>query len=390
MDKTKIIPIIFLVIILVIGYVAFTFYQQTQALTQKNVNLEKNLKDKTASLNSLQNRYNQLKKDRDALARKKEQIEAELSQAESARQDLQNKHDRLAQEKAALIEQLAAKKQQTVQVRDVRETMPEGSSEQYWMDFVRKKADLESTVSLLNNQLLETKGKLAELTKENKELSIKIDELTKVKERLDRDISFKERAMSIMSKDLVSERDARRKLSQDLEKMRADNVGLKRELVITNKDKMTLQDRLKNTVQQKEVLGRKVSEIRSILKEKSIALEELEEQLNRAIKGGTSSAVVVRESASVELPPIVVKPESSGIRGLRGEVVAVNLEERFAIIDIGESQGVRPGFQFSVIRGDRPIGIVEIVETRKEISAADIKELFSGFAVKEGDVVVSR
>ena len=220
-------------------------------------------------------------------------------------------------------------------------------------------------------------------------MSIKIDELTKAKETLEREIAFKERAMSIMSKDLVSEREARRKLSQDLEKMRADNVGLKRELVITNKEKMQLQDNLKNTVQSKEVLARKVSEIRSILKEKSIALEELEEQLNRAIKGG-SSAVVTRDAVSVELPPIVVKPGAAGISGLRGEVVAVNAEERFVILDIGESQGVRPGFQFSVMRGDRPIGIVEVVETRKEISAADVKELFSGFVVKEGDIIISR
>ena len=389
MDKSKIIPIILLVIVLVVGYVAFTFFQENEVLKQTNSKLENDKKQLSSNLNSLQGRYNSLKSDRDSLARKAEQVQAELSRLQSERQSLQARYDKIAREKEALVEQLAARKQNVVEVRDSREDLPTGTSEQYWMDFVRKKADLESQVSLLKNQLLETKNRLAGLNKNNKELSIKIDELTKAKETLEREIAFKERAMSIMSKDLVSEREARRKLSQDLEKMRADNVGLKRELVITNKEKMQLQDNLKNTVQSKEVLARKVSEIRSILKEKSIALEELEEQLNRAIKGG-SSAVVTRDAVSVELPPIVVKPGAAGISGLRGEVVAVNAEERFVILDIGESQGVRPGFQFSVMRGDRPIGIVEVVETRKEISAADVKELFSGFVVKEGDIIISR
>lgn len=389
MDKSKIIPIILLVIVLVVGYVAFTFFQENEVLKQTNSKLENDKNQLNANLNSLQSRYNQLKSDRDSLARRAEQIEAELSRLQGEKQSLQARYDKIAREKEALVEQLAARKQNVVEVRDTREDLPTGTSEQYWMDFVRKKADLESQVSLLNNQLLEAKNRLAGLNKDNKELSIRIDELTKAKETLEREIAFKERAMSIMSKDLVSEREARRKLSQDLEKMRADNVGLKRELVITNKEKMQLQDNLKDTVQSKEVLARKVSEIRSILKEKSIALEELEEQLNRAIKGG-SSAIVTSEAVSVELPPIVVKPAAAGISGLRGEVVAVNAEERFVIVDIGESQGVRPGYQFSVMRGDRPIGIIEVVETRKEISAADVKELFSGFVVKEGDIIISR
>jgi len=42
------------------------------------------------------------------------------------------------------------------------------------------------------------------------------------------------------------------------------------------------------------------------------------------------------------------------------------------------------------MRGDKEIATVEVIETRREISAADIKEVIGGFSIKEGDIVISR
>jgi hypothetical protein len=68
----------------------------------------------------------------------------------------------------------------------------------------------------------------------------------------------------------------------------------------------------------------------------------------------------------------------------------VNNEEKFVVLDLGESSGARPGLQLRVMRGDKNIATVEVIETRKDISAADIKEIISGVTIQEGDVVVSR
>ncbi|MCM8787714.1 MAG: hypothetical protein NC935_06665, partial [Candidatus Omnitrophica bacterium] len=193
----------------------------------------------------------------------------------------------------------------------------------------------------------------------------------------------------IMSRDLVSEREGRKLAIEELNKLRSENVSLKRELILANNEKMQLQNNIKETLEKKDQLEKRISEIDRVLREKSITLEELQDQMRAAVKGG--KAVISKESASVELPPIVVKPTiSGGVKNLRGEVIAVNEEEKFIIIGLGESSGLRPGNQLAVLRGDKEIATVEVIETRKEISAADIKEVVSGFTIQKGDTVVSK
>jgi hypothetical protein len=57
---------------------------------------------------------------------------------------------------------------------------------------------------------------------------------------------------------------------------------------------------------------------------------------------------------------------------------------------MGESSGVGPGNQLKVFRGNKEIGTVEVIETRKDISAADIKDIAPGVAIQEGDAVITK
>jgi len=88
--------------------------------------------------------------------------------------------------------------------------------------------------------------------------------------------------------------------------------------------------------------------------------------------------------------PIVVKPNTSALVDVRGEIIAVNHEEKFVVIDIGEASGLRPGAILKIMRGDKNVGSVEVIEMRKEISAADIKEVVDGYVVQEGDIALSQ
>ena len=59
---------------------------------------------------------------------------------------------------------------------------------------------------------------------------------------------------------------------------------------------------------------------------------------------------------------------------LIGKVLAVNREHNFVVIDLGEEQGIKPGQLFDVIREGKSIATVEVIQTRKSVSACDIKE----------------
>jgi len=389
--NSKIIPAILLVVILGVGFIAYTFYTDKQNLTLEN----DQLKDAKATLieenSQLKSRYSSLQKEAGTLKSKLSTMQRELSRIENERKNWQSKYEDASRERDMFAEKL--KSSVSPQVRDTQALGVSSAdtslgSDQHWADFVKKKASLEANLERLNQHLLGAKGKIAELDKNNKELSIKIDQLTKDREQLRGEIKIKERTLRIMSMDLVSEREERGSAVKELQKLRRENVGLKRELILSSKEKINLQRTLKDSMERKSTLEDRISEAETILKERSLAFEELQNQLGKAISEG--KRVMTAESASVELPPIIVKPSTLGLQGLRGEIIAVNTEEKFVIVDVGENSGLRAGVLLRVMRGDREIATVEVIETRNDIAAADIKEVVSGFFIQEGDIIINR
>ncbi|MBN3040227.1 MAG: hypothetical protein JW867_03795 [Candidatus Omnitrophica bacterium] len=387
--NTKIIPIIMLIIILAIGGIAVSFYQKNTKLNQEKEEL-------TGQVQTLDQQNKSLKRDKDKLEIQNKDISQRLGEAQDelnrTQQEMileKRKVQELSEERDMLVEKLKSPSSDKIQsVATVEPRMQQDIPEDHWADFVKKKASLEAELDSLNETLLEAKSRIAALDKDNKELSIKIDQLTKEKERITEDLKFKERTLRVMSMDLVSEREERASAVQELTKLRSENVSLKRELVLANKEQMKLQNNLKSAIETKNSLENRMAEAENVLKEKSLAFKELQDELKSAIAG--SKRIVSTETASVELPPIVVKPSAPGLRGIRGEIIAVNREERFVVIDLGEASGLRPGMLLKVMRGDREIASVEVIETRKEISAADIKETMGGLTIQEGDIVISR
>ncbi|MCK4912923.1 MAG: hypothetical protein KAS05_04285 [Candidatus Omnitrophica bacterium] len=389
MDKTKIIPIILLVVVLGVGYVAFTFYTQKEDLTVANQTLAEEKIGLVEANSNLQYKVDKIGREKTDIERRLLVVTSELSNAESDMENWQRKWSLVSKERDTLVEKM--KVASSSPVRIIEETRVEPgmfSAEDHWADFVKSKASAEAKLDILSRTLFEEKNKMAKLDKENKELSIQMDQLAKEKNRLIEDIKFKERTLRIMSMDLVSEREGRGTVVIEVKKLRRENGELKREVIMANKGLMKLQDTLQEVIFKKEELEEKISDADVILKEKAMAFEELQSRLEVTIEGG--KRITAEESASVELPPIIVKPNAQGIIEVRGEIIAVNHEEKFVVIDIGEASGLRPGALLKIMRGGRKVGTVEVIEMRKEISAADVKEVVDGYVVQEGDIAMTQ
>ncbi|MDD4900376.1 MAG: hypothetical protein PHG68_07335 [Candidatus Omnitrophica bacterium] len=120
-----------------------------------------------------------------------------------------------------------------------------------------------------------------------------------------------------------------------------------------------------------------------LLKDKMLQLEKI----SRTVPSSEATA----KEEPVELTPIVVRPPSetttmpsittpaaetsaASIPQKEGKISAVNRDNNFVIIDLGEEQSARVGDVFNVYnKANKPIGVVEIIETRKAISACDIQ-----------------
>ena len=388
MDKTKIIPIMLLVVILGVGFVAFTFYTQKEDLLIVKQALEEEKEGLAEENKNLHYKYNGLNKEKGDIERKLAMVEEKLSEVEAQRENWRKKWSVVSEERNLLIEKVKRASGSLVKRMKSTEAGTEKISEDYWAGFVKDKAALEAKLNILNKTLFNEKLKMAKLDTKNKELSIEMGQLAKEKKKFLEEIKFKERTLRIISLDLVNEREARGGVINEVKKLRRENVNLKRELIVANRELIKLQDTFKAVADRKEILEDKIADADSILQEKSLAFEELQAQLVEVIKEGKKLGP--KESASIELPPIIVKPAAPGLKELRGEIIAVNHEEKFVVVDIGESSGLRPGILLKIMRGDKEIGTAEVIETRKEISAADIKRVISGCIIQEGDITITR
>ena len=120
-------------------------------------------------------------------------------------------------------------------------------------------------------------------------------------------------------------------------------------------------------------------------------IDNLKVQINAVRSGKPIDASEVRQE-SVELPAIVVKPSSSVNRqnssvqeNIVGKILAVNRDNNFVIVDLGQNSGIKTGDKLQVYREDKNIGFIEVIQVRKDISACDIKR--ESAPVKVGDIV---
>jgi len=327
-------------------------------------------------------------------------MQAELNRVGRAANDLKQKYDEAVQARdlfqQKLIEMQTTQTSKPVEVPKETSHPPAGyapsgsaPTDEYWADFVKTRAELEAKLDNLNKDLSDARMNVAELENRNKQLSLQIDEITKEKADLQQQLEFKARTVEVMSRDLVKERESRKAALEELDKLRQDTVTLKREMVMLNKEKVQLQGDLNKAMGKKAELEKMLGDVENTFRDKRMAIDELQQQLSDAIgekKAGPGEAA----SSAVALPPIVVKPESSGVQGVQGEVIAVNPEEKFVVVDKGMSAGIRPGMSLTILRAGNDIAKAEVVEVRKDISAADIKDVKGGYTVQEGDIAVTK
>ena len=69
------------------------------------------------------------------------------------------------------------------------------------------------------------------------------------------------------------------------------------------------------------------------------------------------------------------------------KIVEVNAQLRVAVLDVGARQGARLGMPFWVLRGDRVVAELRVVDVRPRICGALIERVDPGVALQAGDAV---
>jgi len=101
---------------------------------------------------------------------------------------------------------------------------------------------------------------------------------------------------------------------------------------------------------------------------------------------GFLSSLIVSGAQAEEVPKRNKGP--MGDFTLRGRIVELNQEFRFAIVNLGSVDGAKKGMIFTVFQRDEEAAKIKVKKVRRHISACDIQLVYTGRGIGVGDLVI--
>lgn len=331
----------------------------------------------------LKQKADSAKAERDSAVSKQEAIQNDLSRLSRDKADLQKKYELLNSEKEELIVELK-KKRETVSAYSAAATPIVDDA--YWAATLKDKASLEVQANNLKDQVNNLKLSIEEMKKDKSNMEFEAGSLNREKQDLERKLIYNERINDSLSSELVREKKDRIELANQLKALNNEYATIVRQLKSLNSLKVDLDNKLAQSQQDKMALQARINDLDAKIQSRST--DDEKEALEISSQTTLAAAQVASLKESVELPPIIVRSTeapASKPAAYGGRVVAINRDNNFIVVDLGEEKGMRPGLTLGVYHNNNKIGTVEVVQTRRLISACDIKEESASISV--GDEV---
>ena len=200
-----------------------------------------------------------------------------------------------------------------------------------------------------------TEEELGRVRKELAGTQDKLSEATAAQEALSRAVEDRQKEIDRLSKDLTQSRSERETLASQLKDLTSERDEVQQRLADLEKAKGELESKVTELSQQPTV--------------------ELDKVVVGSTQGGGGT-------------PSAVSPASVGAAAVTdGQVVVVNREYDFIVMNLGKKQGLSIGQEFQVVRGTEVLGKVKVEKIYDELSAAAILPESRKDSIREGDTV---
>jgi len=372
--------IIGLAVLLVISlFISYQNYSTKEALRrerdglfEKNTSLGSQIGRLESSLRESENKISALNRQLDEVSRQKEEFERKYGLAKKNQDELIEKL-RSQQVPEAAGPQLQALPQNT---------------DLYWAGVLKAKIDLELQLGNIRNELKSVKISNEQLQREKSTLELDISNFRRDNEDLKRQLGYNQKLMDSLAQELVREKNDKMQIQDNFKLVKNENAVLSRQLKSLNNHKVELDKKLEQLQEERSSLERRLTDMETMLTDKLSQINGLKEQID-TVRSGATVETPSEKSESVELSPIIVRPQIEAAvaeaPSLVGKVLAINKENNFVIIDLGEDAGIELNDTFRVYRGGKAVATIEVIQTRKSIAACDIKEETAAIIV--GDTV---
>ena len=182
-------------------------------------------------------------------------------------------------------------------------------------------------------------------------------------------------------------------MNDRIAKLNEQNLNFHQQIKQLTSTKIALEKGIVRLQEEKKDIEKKLLQTENVIQGRIDEIWDIKDNLEKEFKPVTESA-----TGEIELPPIVVSAfvsepaasddiarEEGKAAGYNGNIVSVNDENNFVIVDVGEVDGLAIGDKLNVYRGIDYIAGLEVIQLRKGIAAADIRNKV--IPIKVGDSV---
>lgn len=237
-------------------------------------------------------------------------------------------------------------------------------------------------MTLARGLAAEGNSSLTESKIENAETKVTAADLLSQNEALRRELSLARESVRTLTDSLaesnVQAEVFRRKYS-DLH-LRMEALGLES----AGQDRTKLEQRLLSAVSDLHLLQKEREQYR----DQSLRLSEAILQLLKTSAGGDAQARMEEETQLRSLNALAAAADNKPAEAtlMDGNVISVKEEWSLVVGNVGEKQGVKMGMPMRVLRGEKLIARLRVVDVRQRICGAVIQEMDSGKEkIKVGD-----
>jgi hypothetical protein len=231
-------------------------------------------------------------------------------------------------------------------------------------------------VTLAEGLAAEGNSSLSESKVENEERSVTAAALLAQNEDLRKQLSIEQESLKTLTTSLAesnAEAELFRRKYSDLE-LRMEALGLQS----ASKDRTKLEQRLLAAVSDLQLAQKERDEFR----DQMLRLNEALLRYLKTSQGGDAQARMDIEAQLRSTNDLVTKstqgtPASAQPSLMDGSVLSVKDEWSFVVGNLGQTHGVKIGMPMRVMRGDRKIATVRVVDVRQKICGAVIQEMDS-------------
>ena len=401
-------------LLLVLAVISVAIFTQKRSLEEQNQNLQaqlteyqnkesqllaktKKLQDDSKAMNDrvaqkdkekaeVQGMYDELKSKYDA-------VDGQMAQVARERDDWKGRLETARRERDELMKKLRNQPEKIVYKEQPAAVPPAaGQGEGYWAQVLKEKAVLQLELEKVKSDLDQSVLEIVDLKKKNSDMQLEIKTIQNEKEEIVRKIKYGEDLANNLAVEVARARNDQKMTNERADKLKDQNQQLQDQIKQLTTTKVALERSLTRLGEDKDKMGKKLIQTENVIQGRIDEIWQIKQNLDQKI----TDLPVKPSPTEVELSPIIVNavpagpapavgPAAAAPREKQHTVISINETNNFVIVDLGEADGSRVGQALKVYRGGNDIASLEVIQVRKDISAADIKN--KSVQLKVGDIV---